>query len=78
MALLSHKMVNIWDKVATLLFTIAKTFIGNPGTFKEKSLEILNNLKCKTLFVLDGIRTLSWPESILDQMTITNIGKKIS
>ncbi|KAL3533405.1 hypothetical protein ACH5RR_006926 [Cinchona calisaya] len=37
----------ISDAVSTFIFTIAKTFIGNPGIFREKSTEILNNLKCK-------------------------------
>ena len=39
----------ISDAVSTLIFTIAKMFIGNPGLFREKSSEILNNLKCKNL-----------------------------
>ena len=34
----------ISNVVATLIFTIAKIFIGDPGIFIDKSLELLNNL----------------------------------
>jgi hypothetical protein len=37
------------DSTNTLAYTIIKTFIGSPGIFRERSSEILNNLKCKTL-----------------------------
>ena len=39
----------ISDVVAILIFTIAKTFVGDLGIFREKSSELLNNLKCKSL-----------------------------
>ena len=39
----------ILDAVATLIFTIAKIFTGDPKIFKKKSLEFLNNLKYKKL-----------------------------
>ena len=39
----------ISDAVETLIFTIAKTFVGDPEIFREKLLELLNNLKCKSL-----------------------------
>ena len=38
----------ISDVVAILIFTIAKTLVGDLGIFREKSSELLNNLKCKS------------------------------
>lgn len=37
------------DATATLLYCIAKHFIGEPKLFQDRSLEILNNLHCKKL-----------------------------
>ena len=33
----------------TLIFTIAQHFIGDPSLWKDKSAELLSNLKCRTL-----------------------------
>ncbi|XP_019256243.1 PREDICTED: uncharacterized protein LOC109234629 [Nicotiana attenuata] len=41
--------LTIPDSTNTLIYTIIKTFIGSPGIFRERSSEIFNNLKCKTL-----------------------------
>lgn len=40
---------NMQDAVATLVSTIAKHFIGDPSKFRDKTSEILTNLKCKKL-----------------------------
>ncbi|RDX97411.1 putative Polyprotein CP, partial [Mucuna pruriens] len=37
------------DVVNTLIFTIAQHFIGDPSLWKDRSAELLSNLKCKTL-----------------------------
>lgn len=37
------------DATTTLLYCIAKHFIGEPKLFQDRSLEILNNLYCKRL-----------------------------
>ncbi|KAH1265369.1 putative Polyprotein CP [Glycine max] len=37
------------DAVNTLIFTIAKHFIGDPSLWKDRSAELLSNLKCGTL-----------------------------
>ncbi|KRH48894.1 hypothetical protein GLYMA_07G119600v4 [Glycine max] len=37
------------DAVNTLIFTIAQHFIGNPSLWKDRSAELLSNLKCRTL-----------------------------
>nr|KYP31524.1 hypothetical protein KK1_048096 [Cajanus cajan] len=37
------------DAVNTLVFTIAQHFIGDPFLWKDRSAELLSNLKCKTL-----------------------------
>ncbi|RDX97397.1 hypothetical protein CR513_19836, partial [Mucuna pruriens] len=37
------------DAVSTLVFTIAQHFIGDPSLWKDRSAELLSNLKCKTL-----------------------------
>ena len=37
------------DATATLLYNIAKHFVGEPRLFQDISLEILNNLYCKKL-----------------------------
>ncbi|QHO49641.1 uncharacterized protein DS421_1g15740 [Arachis hypogaea] len=37
------------DAVNTLIFTIASHFIGDPSLWKDRSAELLSNLKCKTL-----------------------------
>ncbi|KAG5017256.1 hypothetical protein JHK82_022880 [Glycine max] len=37
------------DAVSTLIFTIAQDFIGDPSLWKDRSAELLSNLKCKTL-----------------------------
>ena len=39
----------ISDVVATLRFTIAKTFVSDVGISREKSSELLNKIKCKSL-----------------------------
>nr|KAJ0185849.1 hypothetical protein LSAT_V11C900487880 [Lactuca sativa] len=46
------------DMVNTLTFAIIKNFVGDPTTFQEKTLEILMNLHCKNLLILDGIKTI--------------------
>jgi hypothetical protein len=40
---------SIADAVNTLIFTIAQHFIGDPSLFKDRSGELLSNLKCRTL-----------------------------
>ena len=35
--------------VNTLIFTIAQHFIGDPSLWKDRSAELLSNLKCRTL-----------------------------
>ncbi|KAL5127898.1 polyprotein [Glycine soja] len=37
------------DTVNTLIFTIARHFIGDPSLWKDRSTELLSNLKCRTL-----------------------------
>ncbi|KAH1192767.1 hypothetical protein GmHk_19G053922 [Glycine max] len=37
------------DAVNTLIFTIAQHFIGDPLLWKDRSAELLSNLKCRTL-----------------------------
>ncbi|XLT32322.1 hypothetical protein HN873_063614, partial [Arachis hypogaea] len=37
------------DAVNTLIFTIASHFIGDPSLWKDRSAELLSNLRCKTL-----------------------------
>ena len=39
----------ISDVVNTLIFTIAQHFIGDPSLWKDRSVELLSNLKCSTL-----------------------------
>ncbi|KAG5010323.1 hypothetical protein JHK87_018838 [Glycine soja] len=39
----------IHDAVNTLIFTIAQHFIGDPSLWKDRSAELLSNLKCRTL-----------------------------
>jgi len=39
----------IHDVVNSLLFTIAQHFIGDPSLIKDRSGELLSNLKCKSL-----------------------------
>jgi hypothetical protein len=40
---------SIADAVNTLIFTIAQHFIGDPSLIKDRSGELLSNLKCRTL-----------------------------
>ncbi|QHN79036.1 uncharacterized protein DS421_19g666610 [Arachis hypogaea] len=37
------------DAVNTLIFTVASHFIGDPSLWKDRSTELLSNLRCKTL-----------------------------
>ena len=37
------------DAVTRLIYAIVKHFIGDPNTYQERSYEILQNLKCRTL-----------------------------
>ncbi|KAH1198123.1 hypothetical protein GmHk_18G051751 [Glycine max] len=37
------------DAVNTLIFIIAQHFIGDPSLWKDRSVELLSNLKCRTL-----------------------------
>ncbi|RDX90908.1 hypothetical protein CR513_27178, partial [Mucuna pruriens] len=39
----------ILDVVNTLIFTIAQQFIGDPSLWKNRSAELLSNLRCRTL-----------------------------
>ena len=41
--------VPVEDAFATLVYSIAKHFVGEPRLFQDRSLEILNNLHCKRL-----------------------------
>ncbi|KAG4921569.1 hypothetical protein JHK86_050382 [Glycine max] len=43
------KSKEILDAVNTLIFTIAQHFIGDPSLWKDRSAELLSNLKCRTL-----------------------------
>ena len=40
---------SIPDSVNTLIFTIIKHFVGDPSLWKDRSAELLSNLKCRTL-----------------------------
>nr|KYP33646.1 polyprotein [Cajanus cajan] len=44
-----HNGETIPDVVNTLVFNIAQHFIGDPSLWKDRSVELLSNLKCKTL-----------------------------
>ncbi|KAH1198911.1 hypothetical protein GmHk_18G052386 [Glycine max] len=37
------------DAINTLIFTISQHFIGDPSLWKDRSAELLSNLKCRTL-----------------------------
>ena len=37
------------DAVSTLIFTIAQHFIGDPSLWKDRSAELLSNLRCKKM-----------------------------
>ena len=37
---------DIEDVVATLIFSISKHFIGDPTKIKDKTVDLLTNLKC--------------------------------
>ena len=39
------------DAVTRLIYATVKHFIGDPNTYQERSSEILQNLKCRTLYV---------------------------
>ncbi|KAL5134363.1 hypothetical protein HKD37_03G007540 [Glycine soja] len=45
----NDKDKEIPDAVNTLIFTIAQHFIGDPSLWKDRSAELLSNLKCRTL-----------------------------
>ncbi|KAG5071561.1 hypothetical protein JHK86_006772 [Glycine max] len=45
----NDKDKEIPDAVNTLIFTIAQHFIGDPSLWKDRSVELLSNLKCRTL-----------------------------
>ena len=40
---------DIEDVVATLIFSISKHFIGDPAKIKDKTIDLLTNLKCPKL-----------------------------
>ena len=44
------------DVVNTLIFTIAQHFIGDPSLWRDGSVELLSNLKCKILVVFQWYR----------------------
>ena len=46
---ITHNGQPILDSVNTLIFTIIKHFIGDPFLWKDRSAELLSNLRCKTL-----------------------------
>ncbi|QHN78422.1 uncharacterized protein DS421_19g661240 [Arachis hypogaea] len=47
--ILNENGETIPDAVRTLIFTIANHFIGDPSLWKDRSAELLSNLKCKSL-----------------------------
>ncbi|QHO08363.1 uncharacterized protein DS421_14g471910 [Arachis hypogaea] len=47
--ILNENGKTISDAVSTLIFTIANHFIGDPSLWKDRSAELLSNLKCKSL-----------------------------
>ncbi|QHO49883.1 Polyprotein [Arachis hypogaea] len=47
--ILNENGETIPDAVSTLIFTIANHFIGDPSLWKDRSVELLSNLKCKSL-----------------------------
>nr|KYP59363.1 hypothetical protein KK1_014797 [Cajanus cajan] len=49
-----HNGETIPDAMNTLVFTIAQHFIGDPSLWKYRSTELLSNLKCKTLGVMES------------------------
>ncbi|KAH1198389.1 polyprotein [Glycine max] len=51
------------DAVNTLIFTIAQHFIGDPSLWKDRSAELLSNLKCRTL--ADFSQQPFWKEKFL-------------
>ena len=46
---LTNDKKEIHDAVNTLIFTIAQHFIDDPSLWKDRSVELLSNLKCRTL-----------------------------
>ena len=40
---------DIEDAVATLIYSISKHFIGDPAKIKDKTVDLLTNLKCPKL-----------------------------
>ena len=40
---------DIEDSVATLIYSISKHFIGDPTKIKDKTADLLTNLKCPKL-----------------------------
>ncbi|KAH1197657.1 hypothetical protein GmHk_18G051390 [Glycine max] len=46
----------ISDAVNTLIFTIAQHFIGDPSLWKDRSVELLSNLKCRITMMDDKIQ----------------------
>ncbi|QHO07205.1 uncharacterized protein DS421_14g461580 [Arachis hypogaea] len=47
--ILNENGKTIPDAVSTLIFTIANHFIDDPSLWKDRSAELLSNLKCKSL-----------------------------
>ena len=39
----------IQDMVNTLVFSISQYFVGDPSHFRDKTLALLSNMKCKSL-----------------------------
>ncbi|KAL4344684.1 hypothetical protein AHAS_Ahas11G0203000 [Arachis hypogaea] len=46
----------ILDAISTLIFTIENHFIGDPSLWKDRSAELLSNLKYKSCLILSGIK----------------------
>lgn len=66
------------DATTTLLYCIAKHFLGEPKLFQDRSLEILNNLYCKKLTDLGGIRICSSIRLGLGPIVTMTTGRKDS
>ena len=50
---------DIEDVVATLIYSISKHFIRDLAKIKDKTADLLTNLKCPSFMILDGIRKSS-------------------
>ncbi|XLU80028.1 hypothetical protein S245_003448, partial [Arachis hypogaea] len=57
------------DAVNTLIFTIASHFIGDPSLWKDRSAELLSNLRCKTLSDFRFVKMTKSKGNLLERKT---------